>query len=146
MPISEIRSILGKFYYDSEKTTDFTVVAAAITSDHFWKNETVEYWVLPENNNAKAIFCLLPWTCKTPPPIQEAFDCEFGLVSDGLRGFSFENLQEQLAANMKAVSVKVAGDEAEWGSKGYRVSLHLKLMVIDERQPVRPELLTSMNK
>ena len=146
MPTSEVRSVLGKFQYDSDKTTDFIVVVAAIISDHPWKNETVEYWVLPENDNAKAIFCVLPWTCKTPPSIQEAFSCEFGLVSNGLRDISLENPQEQLTANMDAVSVKAFGDKAEWNSKGYKVFFHPKTLVVDERQPVHPEILTSMYK
>lgn len=144
MAISEIKSQLGNFQYDPEKTTNFTVVAAAIISDESWKNETVEYWVLPENDNAKAIFCALPWNCQTPPLIQKTFACEFGLVSNGLRGLRFENPQEELATNMKAVAINVAGDEAEWEPKGYKVSFHPRPLVIDERQPVNPKLLVSL--
>ena len=120
-------------------------MAAAIISDHPWKNETVEYWVLPENDNAKAIFCALPWNCKTPSPIQEVSGCEFGLVSNGLRDFSLDDPQEQLAANMKVVSSKALGDEAKWDSKGYKVLFHPKTLVIDERQPIHPKMLISLN-
>ena len=140
--MAEIRSALGTFEYNPDLPLELTVVAVAIVSDLKWRDETVEYWVMPKNQNAKAIFSALPWVCPTPASIQKKFECSFGLVSSGLRGVGPKSTtEEELRINIEAVVASAVGDNSERRSKGDKVFLHPKVLVIDERRPVHPKEL-----